>query len=556
MKKSLFLFLMFIISIINCSAINVKVDVGFSPAKGNENYNFKVVNSSGVAVSGVNYSIIRQSLAGKCSNSIRYNVVSTNDWTEVAIEKGMEIWYIESSSVPEGYKPLECQPIIINSSNKNVEILISKENEEWQKKELVGVAYNDFIQDNGYVAGIKYALYLNGNCSGTPYLTGISNDTLPVYYTLPVNVQMSIKPLEYPQEYLSKLSKVYDNFFCDSFKVKEIEEKSGIPITYPVLLYGAPIFGARIGANGELVYVKEGTEGSPNNDNSHNNINFANFFIDGKKISSKIDVFLENDRTYMNIKDLCYYMGCEYQKEKNNIIIKFDLNDEGINKLVKFDSDLNNSILDKIHYVVKHEIGSTSYSTYVDIQNYKTFALKSPTFKAETVDVVSLEKNGELYLPLRFISEALGRYVEYEPASNGDIPNIIISSMGTGEFYQKYSVGVSYNEYNVGDILKSEITSNPISLGTNTIFGYGLISAENRIINKSETIFVPLSSDNNQINDNNSEKNSYDNDILYNDYKLKNNSIKHYEYNTNKNEYFAVISNIEGYPFIKIVELN
>ena len=190
------------------------------------------------------------------------------------------------------------------------------------------------------------------------------------------------------------------------------------------------------------------------------------------------------------------------------------------------------------------------------IQNYKTFALKSPTFKAETVDVVSLEKNGELYLPLRFISEALGRYVEYEPASNGDIPNIIISSMGTGEFYQKYSVGVSYNEYNVGDILKSEITSNPISLGTNTIFGYGLISAENRIINKSETIFVPLSSDNNQINDNNSEKNSYDNDILYNDYKLKNNSIKHYEYNTNKNEYFAVISNIEGYPFIKIVELN
>ncbi len=31
-------------------------------------------------------------------------------------------------------------------------------------------------------------------------------------------------------------------------------------------------------------------------------------------LTSKIDLFLENDRTYINIEDLCYYMRCKYEK--------------------------------------------------------------------------------------------------------------------------------------------------------------------------------------------------------------------------------------------------
>lgn len=562
MKKNILFLVIFILCTMNVKALQISIPP--SSSKGEEPYNFKIINTSGEAVSGVQFTIYRESLVGGCTNGINYKAISTNDWVTVNMEKDMEVWYVKSDAVPDGYKNIECSAVSFDTNNKKAEIVIYKNSEDSKATEIVGVGYNDFINGNGYIKDIKYAIYLNGNCSGTPYTVGVTNDYLPTQHVLPTDTLMSIKPYEYPQDYLSKLTIKHDKFYCNNFKVRSrlsepIQGSSVGALKFDsprVLLFGASEFGTSIGPNGELLYVEEGDDTSGNTSSNNNKINFANFFIDDKMISSKMDVFLENDRTYINVKDLCYYMDCEYEKKNDNIILKFNFDSDGLKNLAIMKNNIS-KVKDKIKYVITHKVGSKDYSTYLEIKNFKTFALKSPTFKSDSVDVTSKEIDGKIYLPLRFVSEALGRYVEYEPATNGELPNIIISSMGTGEFYEKYSVLLSFDKYNKGDVVKSNTLSNNISLNYKTLYAYGLINDGNIINNLNETIFVPLSiNTKNDIDYTNNEESIYKNNITYKNFILKNNSITHSDKESIENELFAVISNIEGYPFIEVIEIN
>lgn len=571
MKKIILSLLLFIFLSVNVYADTISTS--YMSSKGEEPYDFKIVNSSGETVEGVKFTVYRESLVGGCSNSIKYHGVSTSDWTTINMEKDMDVWYVKSDSVPDGYKDIECSAVTFSSSNKKTELLIYNDSEDSKAKEIVGVGYNDYIHDDGYVPGIKYALYLNGNCSGSPYLTGVSNDYIPTYHSIPVDTLVSIKPYEYPQEYLSKLEFKYDRFFCNSFKIRQrlskpIEGSSVGAIKFDspsVLLFGAALFGADIGHHGELIYVEEGEDSSDNkttdnkssNNTKDNSKTFeANFYIDDKLITSKMDVFLENDRTYINIEDLCYYMDCDYEKKDDTVVLKYNFNSDGLKNMSGMKSYLS-KVQDKIKYVVTHKIGSKNYSTFLEIKNFKSFALKSPTFKSESVDVTSKIVDGKVYLPLRFLSEALGRYVEYEPSKDGELPNIIVSPMGVGDFYEKYSVYLSFDEYTKGSMIKINDISNNILLNNKTLYAYGLLKDVNKINNVNETIFIPLSIDNGseaKYDDDNTS--IYKNDFVYKNFVLKNNSVKRNDNNSVENELFAVISNIEGYPFIEIVELS
>lgn len=623
-KKRILLFLgMLMLCVVNVNAETIELKP--MPSSGTELNIFRIVNSSGETVSGVDITFHRESARGGCTGMKFRSTVSENDWSSVDLEKNMNVWYVESNSVPEGYQKIECTAVTFDETTKSAEIPIYKETETSMSNEMVGICYQDWrrvinpddcIGDNweqceyvkkdecgnnctgGCIGGVKYAIYLNGNCSGTPYKTGVTKrdfvstahlkedkylgDTsnMPLYATsmaksyisVPTNMKLSIKPYEYPTDYLEALEKdgvVSDKFYCTSFEVEPRISKYASILAYMVfdppktLMFGAEIFGKYVGRDGKTYYVEEGTDDSNNNAPTNetqkeekNSLNFANFYIDGDMISSKMDVFLENNRTYISIKDLCYYMDCQYEKDGDDIKLKFDLDSDGIKNLAGMQNKIS-QVKDKVKYVVTHTIGSKDYTAYLEIKNYKSFALKSPTFDSETVDVTSIERDGKVYLPLRFVSEALGRYVEYEPAKDGELPSITISSMGTGDFYDKYSVFISFNKYNIGDKVEYDVLYDDISLDGKTLYAYGLKKDGEIINNIDKTIFVPISVDSeDNLSFDDSEKNIYNSDITYNNFILKNNTIKYKNNNRFNSELFAAISNINGYPFIEIIEIS
>lgn len=621
-KKRILLFLgMLMLCVVNVNAETIEIPVRFAESELN---NFRIVNSSGETVSGVDITFYKQSLRGGCTGMKVRSMASSSGWTSVDLQKNENVWYVESNSVPEGYQKIECTVVIFDETTKSAEIPIYKETETSMSNEMVGICYQDWrrainpddcVGDNweqcqyvkktecghsctgGCIGGVKYAVYLNGNCSGTPYVTGETKRSfVPTNYTkeeiekfsdtsewstwatevsghfsAPVNMTLSIKPYEYPSDYLEALEKdgvVSDKFYCTTFKVtpriSKYESILGYVLDAPrTLMFGAEIFGKHVGRDGKTYYVEEGTDDSNNNvpttenkKNEDNSLNFANFYIDGDMISSKMDVFLENNRTYISIKDLCYYMDCQYEKDGDDIKLKFDLDSDGIKNLAGMQNKIS-QVKDKVKYVVTHTIGSKDYTAYLEIKNYKSFALKSPTFDSETVDVTSIERDGKVYLPLRFVSEALGRYVEYEPAKDGELPSITISSMGTGDFYDKYSVFISFNKYNIGDKVEYDVLYDDISLDGKTLYAYGLKKDGEVINNIDKTIFVPISVDSeDNLSFDDSEKNIYNSDITYNNFILKNNTIKQKDKNKSESELFVAISNISGYPFIEIVEIS
>lgn len=313
-------------------------------------------------------------------------------------------------------------------------------------------------------------------------------------------------------------------------------------------------------SNGNLVryddnsnlYVKR-----PTNSNDKIDEDFAEFIIDGKKIEKPLGVFLENDRTYINISNLCSVMGCTFERgeENNNKLIfrfPYDFKDT--------DSKISANLKDRIKYTVIHELGSKEYNTYLEVQPIKNFILQSPTFDANTIDVTSKEVDGDIYVPLRFISEALGRYVDYNPEGENGKPVITISQAGEGEFYEKYDIAVSYDEYKNGDTLKNPLDTFPLNIELNKkLYGYGYRTDNNEIINIDKTIIVPTLI-NNLIEGEDLEYEEGDNSRVENNYSYGNFTSKDNWIEKDKEEFedidsfsFIVISNIEGYPFTKIV---
>lgn len=313
-------------------------------------------------------------------------------------------------------------------------------------------------------------------------------------------------------------------------------------------------------SNGDLVrydkysnlYVKR-----PNKTDDKIDEDFAEFIIDGKKIEKPLGVFLENDRTYIDINNLCSVMGCTFERgeeDENKLIFRFSYDFKDT------DSKIRANLQDRIKYTVVHELGSKEYNTYLEVQPIKNFILQSPTFDANTIDVTSKEVDGDIYVPLRFISEALGRYVDYNPEGENGKPVITISQAGEGEFYEKYDIAVSYDEYKNGDTLKNPLDTFPLNIELNKkLYGYGYRTDNNEIINIDKTIIVPTLI-NNLIEGEDLEYEEGDNSRVENNYSYGNFTSKDNWIEKDKEEFedidsfsFIVISNIEGYPFTKIV---
>ena len=313
-------------------------------------------------------------------------------------------------------------------------------------------------------------------------------------------------------------------------------------------------------SNGNLVkydkysnlYIKR-----PTNSNDKIDEDFAEFIIDGKKIEKPLGVFLENDRTYINISNLCSVMGCTFERgeENNNKLIfrfPYDFKDA--------DSKISANLKDRIKYTVIHELGSKEYSSYLEVQPIKNFILQSPTFDANSIDVTSKEIDGDIYVPLRFISEALGRYVEYNPEGENGKPVITISKSGEGEFYEKYDIAVSYDEYKENEVLTNAINTFPLKMELNKkLYGYGYEKTSNEVINIDKTIIIPTLI-NNLIEGEDLEYKEEDTSGLENNYSYGNYNSEANWIEKTKEEYediesfsFLVVSNIEGYPFTKVI---
>ena len=215
--------------------------------------------------------------------------------------------------------------------------------------------------------------------------------------------------------------------------------------------------------DGSIGIMNHGTAGSSN----FSSEDFAKLIIEGKEVNNNIGIFLENDRTYIDLNNLCTLMGCTYKRsEKNNnmLIIDFDAFFNNSNKMIDGSMLSNSQNYTKISYTITHEIGSKQYTSYLSLQPNRIFTLISPIFDESSVDVTIKEKNGQIYVPIRFVSEALGRTVNYKPSSNGEKPVITISAYGEDEFFQNNGVALSFKSYNTGEELIELVNSNNVSL--------------------------------------------------------------------------------------------
>ena len=333
---------------------------------------------------------------------------------------------------------------------------------------------------------------------------------------------------------------------------------------YPLSTYGS--YSTTFMSNdGNILFIKKdgsigimnhGTAGSSN----FSSEDFAKLIIEGKEVNNNIGIFLENDRTYIDLNNLCTLMGCTYKRsEKNNnmLIIDFDAFFNNSNKMIDGSMLSDSQNYTKISYTITHEIGSKKYTSYLSLQPNRIFRLISPTFDESSVDVTSKEKNGQIYVPIRFVSEALGRTVNYKPSSNGEKPVITISAYGEDEFFQNNGVALSFKSYNTGEELIELVNSNNVSLQGKKLYGYGIDKKTNSIINNNKTVFYPLEISNESANlEYNGEDSSRELGNNWNDYTFNGNTISKDDTSDSDSHAFLVISNIKGYPFIKIVNLN
>lgn len=87
---------------------------------------------------------------------------------------------------------------------------------------------------------------------------------------------------------------------------------------YPLSTYGS--YSTTFMSNdGNILFIKKdgsigimnhGTAGSSN----FSSEDFAKLIIEGKEVNNNIGIFLENDRTYIDLNNLCTLMGCTYKR--------------------------------------------------------------------------------------------------------------------------------------------------------------------------------------------------------------------------------------------------
>ena len=201
------------------------------------------------------------------------------------------------------------------------------------------------------------------------------------------------------------------------------------------------------------------------------NLNSLDIFIRGKE--SSIKHFLSSKwRTYVKLSDLCNndYNVCNIVENKDDKII-----------LTRSYENIPN-----VYYETTYDFKDNTYNSYLITSNSLSFSFGKTVVSP---DVRPLNINGELYVPIRFISEALGAEVIYENNQNQRKAKVRIdfySNMDLGfevAFYENESNVIEdyskYKKYSFSDLKSGNCYDVVVNINNKTLYNPKLFSSSN-----------------------------------------------------------------------------
>lgn len=201
------------------------------------------------------------------------------------------------------------------------------------------------------------------------------------------------------------------------------------------------------------------------------NVNSLDIYIRGKE--SSIKHFLSSKwRTYVKLTDLCSddYDICNVVENKDDKIV-----------LTRSYENITD-----VYYQTTYNFKDNTYSSYLITSNSMSFSFDKT---AVSPDVRPLNIEGELYVPIRFVSEALGAEVIYENNSNQEKAKVRIdfySNMDLGfevNFYENDSNVIEdyskFTKYNFDDLKSGRCYDVVVTINNKTIYNSKLFSKSN-----------------------------------------------------------------------------
>lgn len=191
-----------------------------------------------------------------------------------------------------------------------------------------------------------------------------------------------------------------------------------------------------------------------------NNYETANsIYLDDELV--EIDNFILNGRTYINIYDYCNEIECTVSRNDNTLEISKNINDVIFVVIHEIGTDTFNTIIENGNQILDYDIGSK----YIDVQSCPN-------------DGKQCDKDN-VYLPLRFVMQALGYTVSWDQeTSTVSINNYLYDS-----FNNSNKIMISDNLQDIG----STINENAKFTEDKTLYAY--VTDKNNVISPFQVIF-------------------------------------------------------------------
>lgn len=235
------------------------------------------------------------------------------------------------------------------------------------------------------------------------------------------------------------------------------------------------------------------TNNTNNNNNNSSNSNdrpsqIYNIYIDNKEY--KINNFAQNNRAFVNIKELCNTGICIVSYINNNY------NKISVMSIFK----TNNNVY---QYILNNEKGTQNFNSGL-IAKDQTFYLSQLNVDAPSCpegkdsngyDIPKCDESS-FYVPIRFVSQALG----YDVTWNKDNPNRIDINTGLQDKIIKennYRSVISKDKISIGNVVTNFIElNNTQTLSKNTTYYAYLIDKDNKRVFNSGFVLLSGSSEN------------------------------------------------------------
>ncbi len=163
----------------------------------------------------------------------------------------------------------------------------------------------------------------------------------------------------------------------------------------------------------------------------------------------EIENFIYNDRTYVDLNEFC-----NSKNLNNENICKVEDTDDGFKKItINVKINENN-----YNYITYHKKGTKEFTSMIEIgEETIENDVNEKYFGQNNIDVESCPQdtcdNGKFYVPIRFLTQALGKTVEWDTENN----TVKISDNLEDNFNSLYNIDLTENSYNVGDNINDGI---------------------------------------------------------------------------------------------------